>query len=151
MAHLATVLDKQGKTEEAVKLQRNVYDTMKELFGNLHQGTLIAEANLALILSYDDDTLEEALSLWRLNLRNQTEVLGPNHRETLITAHNFITKLKQQQRYAEARELCEQCLAKADDDSYKDNLRSQKLLKDINGIWRELIETDAGEETSGSE
>jgi hypothetical protein len=151
MENLATVLDNQGKTEEAVKLQRNVYDAMKELFGNLHQATLITEGNLAVMLSHDDGTLEEALSLWRLNLRNKTEVVGPNHKETLITAKNFIIHLRWEHKYAEAREVCEQCLAKADDDFYRDNLHSQKLLKDINGIWQKLIETDAGEETSESE
>lgn len=151
MENLATVLDNQGKTEEAVKLQRNVYDAMKELFGNLHQATLITEGNLAVMVSHDDGTLEEALSLWRLNLRNKTEVVGPNHKETLITAKNFIIHLRWEHKYAEAREVCEQCLAKADDDFYRDNLHSQKLLKDINGIWQKLIETDAGEETSESE
>ncbi|KAM0513976.1 hypothetical protein ACHAPE_007331 [Trichoderma viride] len=151
MGHLAGALRDQSKTEEAVKLLRDVYDAKKELLGDLNQSTLVVEANLALLLSNDHNTLEEALSLWRLNLRNTTEVLGPNHSVTLITATNFIKELERERKYAEARELCEKCLAKADDDFYKDNLHNQKLLKDINGIWQELIETDAGEETSRSE
>ncbi|KAH8126039.1 P-loop containing nucleoside triphosphate hydrolase protein [Trichoderma asperelloides] len=151
MAHLADVLDDQGKTEEAIQLLRDAYDAKRELLGNLHPDTLAAEANFAVMLSQSVETVEEAFSLWRLNLRNKTQVLGPNHRETLITAKNFIQELQWRYRIAEARELCVQCLARAGDDLYKDNLHSQKLVEDINNIWQTLLETDEAEESSESE
>jgi hypothetical protein len=146
MAYLADVLRYQHKTEEAVKLRQDTYDAKMELLGNRHPDTLIHQGILALLLSESDETSEEAISLWRLNLRDLTEVRGPNHRETLITAYNFIRELVLQQRNAEAQELCAQCLAKADDDLYKDNLDSQRLLKSINPIWQRLKETNTAEE-----
>lgn len=145
MGHLAVVLYKQGKAEEAAKLQRKAYITWTELLGNIHPATLIAEHNLALMLSENDETLEEAFSLWRFNLKTKTEVLGPNHSGTLITATVFIQELVQRRRIAEARELCAQCLAKADDDLYKDNPSSQELLIEIKSIQQRLLETDTGE------
>lgn len=153
MAHLSNVLRDQGKVEEAVQLRRDVYSAKRELLGNLHLDTLVAEGNLALVLSKGDNdaTLEESISLGRLNFRNSTEVLGPSHRDTLITAWNLIQRLLSQQRYAEAREVCVQCLIKANDNLYKDNLDSQKLLQEIKEIWLTLLDTGAGEEISIAE
>lgn len=151
MGHLAAVLDCQGTIEEALKLRQDVYDAKKGLLGNLHPDTLIAEGNLALMLSKFDDTLEEAFSLWRLNLRNTRKIFGPHHVGTLTTAFNFITTLVLCQKRAEARQVCVQCLANADDSLYKDNQHSQKLLEEIKAIWQEYLQTDAGEEMSVSE
>ncbi|UKZ68412.1 uncharacterized protein TrAtP1_009449 [Trichoderma atroviride] len=146
MEHLSSVLSYQSKAEEAIKLRRDVYDAKKKLLGDLHPDTLITEANLALMLSESDETLGEAFSLWILSLGNSTEALGPNHSGTLITATNFVQKLVSRQRSGEARELCVQCLAKAGDSLYKDNLYSQSLLEEIKKIWQKLLETNAVEE-----
>lgn len=97
------------------------------------------------MLSESDETMEEAFSLWRVSLRNSTEALGPNHSGTLTTARNFVQQLVLRQRSAEARVLCAQCLTKADDNLYKDNVYGQKVFKEIKNIWQDLFEADTGD------
>ncbi|RFU73930.1 short-chain dehydrogenase [Trichoderma arundinaceum] len=146
MAHLAEVLDEQGKAQEAAKLLREVYEIKKDLLGHLHPDVLVVEHNLAFMLSEDNEKTEEAFSLYESNLRNKREVLGPDHSETFVTAYNLIIKLAMSDRVIEARELCEQCLAEASDGPHKSNPRSQEWLTKIDGIRQRLMDVDNDEQ-----
>ncbi|KAL7945051.1 P-loop containing nucleoside triphosphate hydrolase protein [Trichoderma barbatum] len=138
MSHLANVLEEQGKPEEAAKLLRDVYETKKELLGPLHPDVLTAEHNLAYMICEDEERREEALSLYERNLRNKREVLGPAHNETLITTYNLTSYLILSDRFEEARELCEKCIAEVSDSPLKNETRTQDWLLKL-GEYRDLL------------
>ncbi|UKZ75629.1 hypothetical protein TrVFT333_003317 [Trichoderma virens FT-333] len=142
MSHLANVLDEQGKPEEAAKLLHTVYETKKELLGNLHPDVLTAEHNLAFMLCQDDERIDEALSIYRRNLRNKREVLGPAHSETLTTAYNLITYLALNDRVSEARALCEKYIAEARNIPHRNTTRTQEWLTKFDDIRDSMTESD---------
>ncbi|KAL7939388.1 P-loop containing nucleoside triphosphate hydrolase protein [Trichoderma chlorosporum] len=145
MAHLADVLDSQGKPDEAAKLLFDVYKIKKDLLGHLHPDVLTVEHNLAFMLCQDDEKIEEALSLYKHNLRNKKEVLGLAHRETLITAYNLIRYLALNDRASEARALCEKYLVEIRNSPYKNNLRTQEWVEELDAILNGLAENNLNE------
>ncbi|KAJ4329357.1 hypothetical protein N0V84_000252 [Fusarium piperis] len=84
MAFLAQVLHQQGKQAEATTLQREVFNTSLEVLGPGHMEVLMAEGNLASMLSNDQETYNEAYDIFKNNIQKKQEVYGLDHRETLV-------------------------------------------------------------------
>ncbi|KAL6801419.1 P-loop containing nucleoside triphosphate hydrolase protein [Trichoderma sp. SZMC 28013] len=145
MAHLSSVLDEQGKTEEAEKLALQVYEIKAELLGYLNPDTLVAEHNVAYMLSQDEEKVDEAISLYRRSLRNKSEVLGLAHNETIITAYNLVLYLSSNDRVSEARALCEKYIAEAGDILQRKNTRTQEWLTKFEAL-RDRLEDSAADE-----
>ncbi|KAL7904569.1 P-loop containing nucleoside triphosphate hydrolase protein [Trichoderma velutinum] len=145
MAHLVDALDEQGKTEEAEQLALKVYEIRIDLFGHLHPNTLVSEHNYAYMLSQDDEKVDEAISVYKCNLRNKSEVLGLAHSETLITAYNLISYLASNDRASEARALCEKYIAEARDILQRKNTRTQEWLTKFDALRDNLAESAGNE------
>lgn len=145
MAHLANALEEQGKLEEATELSRDAYEKKRDLLGHLNPDVLTAEHNWAYMLCQDNERIEEALTIYERNLRSKREVLGPHHNETLASAYNLITYLILSDRFAEAQELCERCLAETRNGSHKNNMRLQEWIVKIEDYRQCLVGIDGAQ------
>ena len=80
--NLAIALRKQGKHEEAEKLQRSILDRSVHALGETHPNTLTGLSNLAMVLQYQGKHAEaEEHSRKVLELSKKT--LGPDILDTL--------------------------------------------------------------------
>ncbi|CAI4212654.1 unnamed protein product [Parascedosporium putredinis] len=74
---------------------------------------------------------DEAEDLYRLNLRLQKEMLGPNAHETLATMRNLADSLRQQKKYKEAEDLYQQTL---DLSTYTHGSKTPETLATMNHL-----------------
>ncbi|KAI9150079.1 short-chain dehydrogenase [Paramyrothecium foliicola] len=141
IAHLADALEEQNKISEARPLLREVYESKRELFGPTHPDVLSQQCNLALILTYEEETIPEAFELYQSNLKAWHESYGVDHGGALVTAHNFAELLRKEGRAPEARELCLRSLEGARDGSRKSSSYSQKMIGMIESLLEGLNAT----------
>ncbi len=80
-SNLAMALSRQGRSEEAVELLREVLEERLRIFGEEHPGTPGARVNLGMALSSDDPDAERLLSE---GLAGARRMLGDQHIKTLL-------------------------------------------------------------------
>lgn len=138
--HLADILDTMGRYAEAEKVQREVYVTEKALGISQHE-LLITQLNLAMMIANAQGFTEEAEALFASCLAKSKELRGVDHRETLAVVYQYAHALSEAEKNAEALELCNQTLKEARDGPRRDNVHSQRFMRDI----MKLRETVLGE------
>jgi len=86
-------LQKRGKTEQALALQRECLKRRRRVLGHSHKDTLQSTASLAVILSKTEPlTLErftEARDLFKLAITKREDVEGEDHPRTLFTVSMY--------------------------------------------------------------
>ena len=133
LSNLCGVYRSLGKSEKAGKGLRLVADERKKILGAQHPDTLRAESNLAVHeaslqkamsekvavlkgeiageeVRADPADFSEALKLFTGLHKTQKETLGPDHPETLLTAHNLILAFQESGDREEAETLAEDIL-----------------------------------------
>jgi hypothetical protein len=118
---LAMILSKQGKYDEAGKIQANLWRAYAAALGKEHKTTLTAASNLATTLAYQTK-FAQAAEFQRLVLQAQTRLLGPEHPDTLLSAGNLGSSLVLVGACDEAEQLLQSVLA-----SYKKLGRADRM------------------------
>ena len=96
-----TVLDYQGKYDEAETILRQVLQLWEETFSQTHSGMLICMNNLALAL-LNQDKCAEAEVIYRKTLNLREEAVGEKRFNTLTTMNNLAESLNEQGKFDEA-------------------------------------------------
>ncbi|RVX68967.1 hypothetical protein B0A52_08034 [Exophiala mesophila] len=107
---LATVLQDQGKYEQAEEANRRALAEYEEALGRAHPDTLTCMSNLATMLQ-DQGKYKEAEEVNRRALAEYEEALGRAHPDTLTCMGNLATTLQDQGKYKEAEEVNRRALA----------------------------------------
>ena len=81
-ANLATTYEFLGRSEEALRMRRDVYSGRLKLHGEEHEFTLLAASNIAMSL-VTLERFEEAKSLLRKMIPVARRVVGENHEDLL--------------------------------------------------------------------
>ncbi|KAI1329800.1 hypothetical protein F5Y16DRAFT_365323 [Xylariaceae sp. FL0255] len=110
LQNLAFLFQKQGKLEEAEKMQRQILQDQRETLGSHHPSTLDSMSNLALV--YNDqrrfeDARRQELEVWHM----KEEVLGSEHPATLKSMTRLAEIYTNQGLFREAESLGEKVLA----------------------------------------
>ena len=139
-ALLANAVMFQGRFAEAMELYRLVYETRRDIQGPEDIHVLVAETQLASILVMEDDTWEEGVSLMQRALAIKQRTLGPDHRETLVSALNLIITLDDAERFQEALATCDATMAACEQGPRKNNLSapSAECIKKIQDRARSI-------------
>jgi hypothetical protein len=82
MSNLAGTYSRQGRWDEAEKLQVEVMQTSKEVLPEGHPSTLTSMANLAVTLR-SLGRQQSSLDLMKQCVASSSDVLGPRHPDTL--------------------------------------------------------------------
>ena len=134
---LASLLQKQGKLEEARPLFEENLEVSRRTLGNHHMETLTNMNNLALLLQHQSK-LEYARILFEETLQGLRGTLGSSHPLTLTSLGNLAELLRTQGNLGEARSLQEQAVEgqrRALGPNHPDTLRSMwnlaTLLQDM--------------------
>jgi tetratricopeptide (TPR) repeat protein len=130
-AVLAEAIENQGRFTEAVELYRLVHKAKRDIYGPEDMRVLIIETYLASTLIERDETWEEGESLMRRTLAVKQRTLGPDHRETLVSAHNLIIALKKARRFQEALAICDASMAAWEQSPRKNNHHSAECVEKI--------------------
>jgi tetratricopeptide (TPR) repeat protein len=88
MNRVATLLQQQGKRDEAEPLFRRCLAVREKLLGAEHPSTLISINNLAVLLK-QQGKLDEAEPLYRRCLAVREKLLGAEHPSTLLSMYNL--------------------------------------------------------------
>ncbi len=102
--NMSTVLQAQGKYEEALKSYEEVYEIIKRVLGPEHPNTLATRNNMARVL-FKQGKYEEALQAHHEVYEVEKHVFGPEHPNTLTTRNNMALVLDKQRKYKEALEI----------------------------------------------
>lgn len=101
---LASILDDQGKYDEAETMHRQTLTSMETLLGKEHPETLISMNELALVLAAQGK-YDEAEIMHRQTLLLNEELLGDEHPVTLASMNNLAKLLIRKDRYDEAEKM----------------------------------------------
>ncbi|OBT40517.1 hypothetical protein VE00_08999 [Pseudogymnoascus sp. WSF 3629] len=104
VSNLASVLQSQGRFEEAESMNRRALEGMERELGVNHLDTLASISNLASVL-LSQGRYEEAASMNRRALEGRERELGVNHPHTLTSINNLASVLLRQGRYEEAESM----------------------------------------------
>ena len=102
--NLGSLLQSQGKLEEAEPLYRRGLESRERVLGEEHPDTLTSVNNLGILLRAQGK-LEEAEPLYRRGLEGRERVLGGEHPSTLTSVNNLGGLLESQGKLAEAEPL----------------------------------------------
>ncbi len=111
MNNLASVLNLQGRREEARRLHEETLSAQRKVLGEDHVDTLKSMNNLAGILR-QQGKWEQAQRLYEQVLSARRKVLGDDHPDTLSAMSNLASVLNDQGRWEEARQLFEETLTR---------------------------------------
>lgn len=100
-SNLASLLEKSGRYEDAIRLSKDVYEKMRRVRGFAHRDTLITQMNVATCLD-DLGRYEEALKIDQAVFDISRRVLGIGHPTTLVVQGNMATILWKLDRYEDA-------------------------------------------------
>jgi tetratricopeptide (TPR) repeat protein len=90
LGNRASIMEKRGRLQEALELQREVVGALDRNLGDSHPKTLMARNNLAFQLDQgSDEDRADAHRIFRETLERRRIVLGPDHPDTLVSAHNL--------------------------------------------------------------
>ena len=106
---LAVTYSREGRLEEAAKLQAEVLAGMERLIGAEHPDTLTVMSNLALTYLYQGHW-DDALTLNQKVLEARTRVLGKEHPDTLTAMSRLAATYRNQKRWDNAISLHEKVL-----------------------------------------
>ncbi|KFY67480.1 hypothetical protein V496_01551 [Pseudogymnoascus sp. VKM F-4515 (FW-2607)] len=104
VSNLASVLQSQGRYEEAESMNRRALEGSERELGINHPGTLTSVSNLASVLQ-SQGRYEEAEPINRRALEGYARELGVNHPKTLSIISNLASVLQSQGRYDEAESM----------------------------------------------
>ncbi|OAF60699.1 hypothetical protein VC83_03636 [Pseudogymnoascus destructans] len=104
VSNLASVLQRQGRYEEAESMNRRALEGRERELGVTHPDTLTSVSNLALVLQ-SQGRYEEAESMNRRALEGRERELGVTHPDTLTSVSNLALVLQSQGRYEEAESM----------------------------------------------
>ena len=107
---LATLLQAQGKLDEAGVLFRDALEASRATLGGRHPDTLISMNNLGGLL-LAQGKLDEAGVVLREALEAKRATLGERHPSTLASINNLASLLQDQGNFDEAGVLYRECLA----------------------------------------
>ena len=129
VSNLGSLLQEQGKLEEAETLFRRALTVNERVLGTDHPDTLNSVGWLGSLL-HDQGKLEEAEAMYRRSLEASERVLGGDHPGTLSSTNNLGSLLKDQGRLEEAEVLFRRALEGSErvfgggaDDEYTLNAR----------------------------
>ncbi|EXJ73257.1 uncharacterized protein A1O5_03017 [Cladophialophora psammophila CBS 110553] len=110
MINLSTVLQDQGKYEEAEEIGRQALSGYEKAVGPDELDTLTCVSNLAAVIQVQGK-YDQAEEMNRRALAGYGKVLGANHPHTLRSMSNLATVLQDQGKYVEAERIGRQALA----------------------------------------
>jgi tetratricopeptide (TPR) repeat protein len=90
--NLASVLQDQGKNEEAEKMYQQVVKGYEKTLGEDHPKTISAINNLAIMLRRRG-RLDEAAAIMQKVLESRKRILGEEHPDTLLAMNNLANAL----------------------------------------------------------
>ena len=143
--NLATVLQEQGKWQEAEEMHREVLEARRQVLGESHADTLGSRNNLANVLKAQGKW-QEAEEMHREVLEAMRQLLGQSHANTLISKNNLATVLQEQGKWQEAEEMHREVLEARRQvlgESHADTLGSKHNLANVlqkQGKWQEAEE-----------
>jgi tetratricopeptide (TPR) repeat protein len=106
----ADLLERLGRTTDALRLFEQVYDDTERIFGGSHPSTLIARNDIAVCL-WEQGRPADALPLLERSLSDRMSVLPDEHPEVLTTRNNLALCLQALGRAPEALEHFERTFA----------------------------------------
>eukprot|EP00616_Rhizochromulina_sp_CCMP1243_P017825 CAMPEP_0118981434 /NCGR_PEP_ID=MMETSP1173-20130426/30555_1 /TAXON_ID=1034831 /ORGANISM="Rhizochromulina marina cf, Strain CCMP1243" /LENGTH=1157 /DNA_ID=CAMNT_0006931847 /DNA_START=1 /DNA_END=3474 /DNA_ORIENTATION=+ len=106
---LATLLSEQGDMDTARDMCEKIIEQRAKhpSGGRANKDTLSAQLSLAVLLAEQRSDLDQAYSLLQTVVDGYSDVLGPEHQETLRAKMNLALVLKFQDKFGEARVLYE--------------------------------------------
>ena len=147
-----TVLDSQGKYDEAESIHREVLQLWEDTFGQTHPSMLTSMNNLALAL-LNQEKCSEAEVIYRKTLKLKEEALGEKHLSTLITMNNLAESLSDQGKFDEAIVIHRQVLQAREEllsQKHPDTLASmnnlavvfdrQGMHEEAEAMYRQILE-----------
>jgi tetratricopeptide (TPR) repeat protein len=102
--NLASVLQNQGKYEEAEPTNRRALEVYEKALGKEHPFTLASVKNLAMVLQ-DQGKYEVAEPMYRRAVEGKEKALGKEHLFTLTNVSNLASVLQRQGKYEEAETM----------------------------------------------
>ncbi|KAL4971205.1 hypothetical protein BDW66DRAFT_155886 [Aspergillus desertorum] len=109
VSQLGSVLERQGKYEEAEALHRRDLAGSEKVLGPEHPDTLASVSQLGSVLARQGK-YAEAESMHQRALQGREKVLGPGHPDTLTSMHNLAFTLKQLGKFSNALRLLKKCV-----------------------------------------
>merc|ERR1712224_1185131 len=106
MSTLGTLLQSQGKLEDAEQLMRMVLAGRREILPNSHTNVISSISNLASIL-YARGQLEEAKQLFRESIARSRQGVGDSHPDTLRNINNLVSVFRAQGKLHKHEPCCE--------------------------------------------
>jgi tetratricopeptide (TPR) repeat protein len=103
MHSTASMLDEQGKYDEALEIYQGIFNIQKRVLGTEHLDTTSTMNNMALVLDKQGKH-DEALKIYQ-DVFNVERVLKEERPETLTTKHNMALVLYRLNKYDEALEI----------------------------------------------
>jgi tetratricopeptide (TPR) repeat protein len=104
VSNLATILQSQGKYEEAESMNQRALEGFEKALGKEHPDTLASVSNLATILR-TQEKYEEAESMNQRALEGFEKALEKEHPDTLTSVSNLALMLRTQGKYEEAEQM----------------------------------------------
>jgi tetratricopeptide (TPR) repeat protein len=104
MNNLASLLQSQGKSDEAEPMYRQALALREKVLGKEHPDTLTSMNNLAGLLE-GQGKYDEAEPIYRQTLALMEKVLGKEHPDTLTSMINFAGLLESRGKNDEAEQL----------------------------------------------
>lgn len=108
----AVLLARLKQTDKAADLMSRVTELAGSVFGPDHPKTLNYGTSLAGLLA-DQGHLDESEAMYRRMADGSEKALGPSSPQTLMARRGLVTVLMEQKRFAEARPIIEDVVAKA--------------------------------------
>ena len=144
-SNLATVLQDQGKWQEAEEMHREVLQVRIRVLGADYPETLDSRNNLANVLG-DQGKRQEAEEMHREVLEARSRVLGADHQNTLSSKNNLANVLQDQGKWQEAEEMYREVLevrSRLLGADHQETLRCRHNLATVlqeKGKWQEAEE-----------
>jgi tetratricopeptide (TPR) repeat protein len=109
--NLAAQYTEDGQFEKAIELSQKVSDGFSLTLGANDPSTLVARANLAIVIATQDGRVAESVQLFTVLVDEFQQILGPTHPHTLGARVNLANLTRKAGRGAESLELATTLLA----------------------------------------
>lgn len=157
--NLARAIAEQGDVAQSATIVEDVWNKQRVRLGERHRDTLLSMSRLGDLCRHGaGGGNQRAIAILSECLELQTEVLGPNHVDTLITAHDLALSLQQAGKVDEAIQMLERTVNGLQSsrgrydtftlqanqhlaDAYAETGQQEKAISILASIWAKFRET----------